>query len=217
MSLPVLTPDELLTTTRAVRKRLDLTRPVERSLIEECLRIAQQAPTASNQEDWHFVVVTDPAIRLHLAQLYRRGADSVLGNPNYSLNRQLRVPERHHTAERVLSSAGYLAEHLHEVPVHVIPCVSGRPEGRELAYQASIFGSILPATWSFMLAARARGLGTCWTTLHLLAEEEAGQALGIPFETVAQVGLIPVAHYTGSQFAMAEREPLETLVHWQRW
>jgi nitroreductase len=213
----VLTPDELLTTTRAVRKRLDLTRPVERPLIEECLRIAQQAPTASNQEGWHFVVVTDPTIRLQLAKLYRRGADLVLRNPDYSLNRQLRDAEQHDAAERVLSSANYLAEHLHEVPVHVIPCVSGRPESRELAYQASIFGSILPAAWSFMLAARARGLGTCWTTLHLLAEAEADKELDIPFETVAQVGLIPVAHYRGSQFGMAERKPLENVVHWQRW
>jgi len=95
--------------------------------------------------------------------------------------------------------------------------VSGRPEGRELAYQASIFGSILPATWSFMLAARARGLGTCWTTLHLLAEEEAAHMLGIPFASVAQVALIPVAYYTGSEFGMAERDPIEPRVHWQRW
>jgi nitroreductase len=107
----VLTPDELLTTTRAVRKRLDLTRPVERPLIEECLRIAQQAPTASNQEAWHFVIVTDPGIRLRLAQMYRRGAEFVLSNPNYSLNRQLRNAEQHDTAERVLSSANYLADH----------------------------------------------------------------------------------------------------------
>jgi len=217
MHAPVLTPDELLTTTRAVRKRLDLTRPVERPLIEECLRIAQQAPTASNEEDWHFVVVTDPAIRLRLAPLYRRGADTILGNPNYSLNRQLRDPERHDVAERVVSSAVYLAEHLHEVPVHVIPCVRGRPDCRVLAYDASTFGSILPATWSFMLAARARGLGTCWTTLHLLAEEEAADVLGIPFDSVAQVALIPVAYYTGSRFGMAERDSLETRVHWQRW
>jgi nitroreductase len=217
MSLLMLTADELLTTTRAVRKRLDLARPVDRALIEECLRIAQQAPTASNQEDWHFVVVTEPAIRLELAHLYRRGAEAVLGNPNYSLNRQLRDPQRHDVAERVLSSAGYLAEHLHEVPVHVIPCVRGRPDGRQLAYQASIFGSILPATWSFMLAARARGLGTCWTTLHLLAEDEAARVLGIPFDEVAQVALIPVAHYTGSQFGVADRDPLEARVHWQNW
>jgi nitroreductase len=213
----MLTPDELLMTTRAVRKRLDLTRPVERTLIDECLRIAQQAPTASNQEDWHFVVVTEPAIRLQLAELYRRGAEAILSNPNYSLNRQLRDPQRHEAAERVLSSAGYLAEHLHDVPVHVIPCVRPRPEGLPLAYQASIFGSILPATWSFMLAARARGLGTCWTTLHLLAEEEAARLLGIPFEEVAQVALIPVAHYTGSQFGVAKRDPLEARVHWQNW
>jgi nitroreductase len=116
----VLTPDELLTTTRSVRKRLDLTRPVGREVIEACLRVAQQAPTASNEQTWHFLVVTDPAIRLKLAELYRRGAEAYFASPNTPLMRQIQDPTRQTTGERVRSSAMYLADHLHEVPVHVI-------------------------------------------------------------------------------------------------
>jgi nitroreductase len=217
MATPVLTPDELLTTTRAVRKRLDLSRTVDRTLIDECLRIAQQAPTALNEEIWHFVVVTDPSVRVQLAQLYRRGYTTTIANPSYSLNRQMQEQPRRNSAQRVLDSAAYLAEHLHEVPVHLIPCVGRRPESLPLVFQATIYGSVLQATWSFMLAARARGLGTCWTTLHLLAEREAADVLGIPFETVAQVGLIPVAHYKGTHFAAAKRDPLRSRVHWDTW
>jgi nitroreductase len=217
-SAALLTPDELLTTTRAVRKRLDFTRPVERAVLEECLRIAQQAPTASNEQAWHFVVVTDVERRVRLAELYRSGADAYLSNPNASLNRQLRDPALSNTAGRVRSSAAYLADHLHEVPVHVIPCIAVRPERlANQAFQASAYGSILPAAWSFMLAARARGLGTCWTTLHLLAEEEAAGVLGIPFDKVAQVGLIPVAYTLGDTFAPAPRQALESVVHWEQW
>jgi nitroreductase len=213
----VLSPDELLTTTRSVRKRLDLSRPVERELLEACLQIALQAPTGSNDQNWHFLVVTDPQTKLGLAELYRRAADRYLNNPNAAINRHLRDDARHATAERVKSSAEYLAEHLHEVPVFVIPCIAVRPETLPLGPQASVYGSILPATWSFMLAARARGLGTCWTTLHLVFEQEAAALLGIPHDQVAQVGLIPVAHTLGDDFKPGPRLPLEFVLHWERW
>ncbi len=208
-----LTPDELLTTTRAVRKRLDLTRPVEREVIEACLRIAQQAPTGSNRQDWHFVVVTDAAKRAGLADLYRRryyayrtAAPTTYDDPN-----------RQVAQNRVRSSADYLAEHLHEVPVHVIPCLARRTDGLPVTGQAGAWGSVAPATWSFMLAARARGLGTAWTTLHLPHEREAAELLGIPYDRVMQTALIPVAYTLGTDFKPARREPLETIVHWEGW
>jgi nitroreductase len=200
-----------------VRKRLDLTRPVERGLLEQCVRIAQQAPTASNDQNWHFVIVTDPQIKLGLAELYRRSAQRYLSNPEAPLNRQLRDQTRKTTAERVQTSAVYLAERLHEVPVHVIPCIAARPETLPFAPQASVYGSILQAAWSFMLAARARGLGTCWTTLHLVYEKEAASLLGIPQERIAQVGLIPVAHTIGDDFKPGSRAPLESVLHWETW
>ena len=208
--MPELTPDELLSTTRAVRKRLDLERPVEREVLEECLRLAQQAPTGSYAQDWHFVVVTDPELRVGLADLWRRGGERYLarvGDP-------AEIPGM---MGRVLGGVFHLLDHLHEVPVHVIPCIEGRTDGKGVFGQASRWGSIIPATWSFMLAARARGLGTVWTTFHLAHEQEAAALLGIPYEEVMQAALIPVAYTLGTDFKPAKRAPLETIVHWDRW
>lgn len=202
-----LTPDELLSTTRAVRKRLDLTRPVEREVLEDCLRLAQQAPTASYSQNWHFVVVTDPEKRAALADLWRSVAGPYLE----------RRPAENSQFVRIGEAVRHLAEHLHEVPVHVIPCVHGRTEDKPVAWQASIFGSIVPATWSFMLAARSRGLGSVLTTFHLMHEREAAEILGIPYEQVMQIALLPVAYTIGTEFRPGRRKPLETMVHWDRW
>ena len=165
-----LTPDELLSTTRAVRKRLDLARPVEREVLEECLALAQQAPTAGYSQNWHFVVVTDPAKRSAIADLWRQVAYPYLE----------RGGAREGQGARIAEAVVHLAEHLQDVPVHVIPCVRGRCEGKPNALVASMFGSIIPAAWSFMLAARSRGLGTVWTTFHLMHEEAVAGLLGHP-------------------------------------
>jgi nitroreductase len=212
-----LTPDELLATTRSVRLRLDLTRPVERALIEECIALAMQAPTGGNQQGWSFVVVTDPEKRRALGQLYKQGWDVYIQevSARAAADAGRAMPSR--DVLRVYRSAQYLADHMGEVPVHVIPCVSGRTEGASIAEQASVWGSILPATWSFMLAARARGLGTCWTTLHLPHEREAAALLGIPYDEIMQAALIPVAHTIGDEFRPGPRRPLAGVVHWERW
>ena len=202
-----LTPDELLSTTRAVRKRLDLERPVEREVLEECLNLAQQAPTASYSQNWHFVVVTDAAKRAALGELWRQVAYPYLA----------RGGERSGQLARIGDAVVHLAEHIHEVPVHVIPCVPGRYEGKSNPLVASMFGSIIPAAWSFMLAARSRGLGTVWTTFHLMHEERAAEILGIPYDEVTQVALIPVAYTKGTDFKPGKRKPLETMVHWDAW
>jgi len=202
-----LTPDELLSTTRAVRRRLDLARPVEREVLEECLSLAQQAPTASYSQNWHFVVVTEESRRAALAELWRDVAYPYLE----------RRPATSEQLVRIGEAVRHLAEHLHEVPVHVIPCVGARSEDKPVAWQASIFGSILPAAWSFMLAARSRGLGSVWTTFHLGHEREAAEILGIPYEEVMQVALIPVAYTIGTDFKPGRRNPLDTMVHWDGW
>jgi nitroreductase len=213
MSVLPLTPDEVLSTTRSVRRRLDLSRPVEREVLEECLKLAQQAPRASNVERRAFVVVTDAEKRRALADLWRRGMERYLR----------RVPEGPADSEprtsQELISAGvrHLGEHLHEVPVHVVPCVMDRLDGKSVLAQSGAWGSIAPATWSFMLAARARGLGTVWTTFHLMYEREAAEILNIPYEQVTQTALVPVAYSLGIEFKPAAREPLETFVHWNGW
>ena len=210
-----LTPDELLTTTRSVRKRLELARPVERGVIEECLRIAVQAPTGSNRQNWHWIVVDDPDTRKALADLYGPNFDAYASTPTPQFSEGDTRAER---ADAVKSSATYLREHLHEVPVHVIPCMWGRvPDGAPGFVHASAWGSLLPAVWSFMLAARTRGLGTVWTTLHLPNEREAAEILGIPFDQVQQAGLVPVAYTKGTDFKPAPRQPLDTVLHWNTW
>jgi len=210
-----LTPDDLLTTTRAVRRRLDLGRPVEREVIEECVGIAQQAPNGSNLQRWHFVVVTDAEKRVALAELYGKGAEAYFVNPPAPYGGM--NPSNEEGTYRLRKSALYLVEHLHEVPVHVIPCISGRTDGLPGSRQASTWASILPATWSFMLALRARGLGSAFTTFHLAHEEEAARLLGIPYDDVMQAGLVPVAYTKGSGFKPAPREPLSSMMHWNRW
>jgi nitroreductase len=209
-----LTSDELLSTTRCVRRRLDLTRAVEREVLEECLRLAQQAPTASYREDWHFVVVTDPEQRKSLADLWRRGGRTYLGDVDPAAVESLDLPP---DRRRLLDSVLHLFEHLHEVPVHVIPCVEGRTDGRPGPAQAGRWSTIAPATWSFMLAARSRGLGTCWTSFHLYHEREAAEILGIPYDEIMQIALVPVAYTLGTDFKPARRKPLDTMVHWDRW
>jgi nitroreductase len=217
-SVPDLSPDELLATTRTVRRRLDTSRPVERELIEECLRLAQQAPSGGNRQGAAFVVVTDAERRRRLGELYRRGWDrylkeGILGEPPS----RPADPAKRRQAARIGRSASYLAEHLAEVPVHVVACHAGRTEGRPQIVQASAFGSVLPAVWSFMLAARARGLGTAWTTMHLFHEREAAELLRIPYEEVSQVALIPLAHVVGEGFRPGPREPLESFARWEGW
>jgi len=213
-----LTPDALLSTTRSVRKRLDLSRPVEPEVIRECLELAVQAPTGSNSQGWHFVVITDAEKRKAIGDIYRRG---------YNLYRQQmdagkQVVQRSSqiagsTLEKVRSSSQYLADHMGEVSVLMIPCIYGRVEGLPTLAQAGTWGSILPATWNFMLAARERGLGTTWTTLHLTFEQEAAEVLGIPYAKITQAALIPVAYTLGTDFKPAPRIPLESVLHWDQW
>jgi nitroreductase len=210
------TVDHLLTTTRSVRKRLDLKKPVDPAVVAKCIEIALQAPTGSNSQSWHFVVVTDADKRARLAALYKRGFEIYASTPN-AFRPEL-PPEDPRTKQlpRIVDSATYLAQHLHEVPVHVVACVEGRVENAGPLAQASVYGSILPAVWSLMLALRSRGLASAWTTLHIMYEREAAEILGIP-ETVTQAALLPVAHYTGSDFKPAKRLPARDVVHWERW
>lgn len=200
--------DRLLTTTRAVRKRLDLDREVEPSVILECLRIAVQAPTGSNAQGWRWVVVTDPEKRSALARLYKEGGAGYLkAAASNVMDAQTR---------RVYESALYLTEILDRVPVHVIPCVQGRADNAPNILSASMYASIIPAAWSFMLALRSRGLGSSWTSLHLFKEQEAAELLGIPAD-VTQVALIPVAYTKGADFKPAHRSPVERITYWDSW
>jgi nitroreductase len=217
-----LSSDELLSTTRAVRKRLDFDRPVSDEVIKECMEIAVQAPTGSNAQGWQFVFITDADKRAKIGELYQQA---------FSLYREMPIaihklhmdsgnaslPE---SQTRSASSADYLADNMGRAPALMIPCIAGRtdsPEASNIIAQTGTLGSIIPAAWNFMLAARARGIGTAWTTLHLMHEKEIADLIGIPYDDYMQVALIPIAYTKGTNFKPAYRPPVETVMHFNEW
>jgi len=211
-------PDELLTTTRAVRRRLDMSRPVPDDLVRECIEIAMQSPSGSNHMSMEFVVVRDSEKRRALGDLYRQCYEVYRGLPGV----YIRTIDKGDAAsnaqqQRSADSADYLGEHMGDAPVLVIACVRGRTDGMPAMVTSSRMGNVLPAMWSFMLAARARGLGTCWTTVHLFMEQQAAELLGIPFDEVQQVCMSPVAFTAGTDFKPADRPPADSIIHWDGW
>jgi nitroreductase len=210
-----LAPAELLTTTRSVRKRLDLARPVDRAIVEDCLRIGFQAPNGSNLQLYDWVLVDRPDVRAAMAAIYRGGLAEHLALSAASTDPSP-YPDTD-AQKRISDSVSHLVEHLHEVPILVIPTVSGRMQDASIFEQASRWGSILPAVWNFMLALRTRGLGSAWTTLHLHREKEMAELLDIPYDEVTQAGLFPVAYTLGTTFKPANRSLSEQHVHWNHW
>ena len=207
-----LSVDELLKTTRAVRKRLDFDRPVPDQVLRECVEYAIQAPTGSNVQGWHFVLVTERDKIEKIAAIYKKAFDWYRDSPVYAGRVVEGISEERDAQQaRVADSADYLAENMHRSPALFIPCMEGRNA------TAGAAGSIVPAAWSFMLAAREQGLGTCWTTLHLMHEEEAADVLGIPFDEVQQWALSPVAYTAGTDFKPATRPDVETVISWNSW
>jgi len=206
----------VLTTTRSVRKRIDFEKPVPRELLLECLEVAVQAPTGGNTQGWAWVMVTDAEKKRVIGELYNKSWTA------YSKSRGRLYAEddpRLEQLPRIVSSSQYLADRMHEVPVMVIPCLEGRVDGPGLGNQilAGFYGSILPAAWSFMLAARDRGVVGSWTTLHLKYEREVADLLGIPYEKYTQAALLALGFSTGGEFKPAQRLPLDSIVHWDKW
>jgi nitroreductase len=212
LNLPV---DEVLTTTRSVRKRLDFDKPVPHEVLMECLELALQAPTGSNSQGWQWVFVEDAEKKKAIGDIYLANARAYLSSPSAE------YPEGDTRGERmglVRDSATYLAERMHEAPVLLIPCLEGRADQSPLG-GVSFWASLFPAVWSFCLALRSRGLGSCWTTLHLLGdgEQQAAEVLGIPYDKYSQGGLFPIAFTKGTDFRPAKRLPAENLTHWNTW
>ena len=217
-----LSNDELLSTTRAVRKRLDFDRPLSMDVVKECMELAVQAPTGSNSQSWQFVFVTDSEKRAKIGELYRQAFSLYKEMPMaiHKLHSESGDKDLTDSQERSASSADYLGENMGKVPVMMIPCIAGRTdntEGNNVLAQSALFGSIIPAAWSFMLAARARGIGTAWTTLHLMHEREIAELIGIPYDEFMQIALIPLAYTKGTSFKPAYRPDVENIMHVDKW
>lgn len=211
-----LSVDELLTTTRSVRKRLDFDKPVSHEVLMECLELALQAPTGSNAQGWQWVFVEDAGKKKAIADIYLANARDYLSLP------AAEYPEgdtRGERMDKVKDSALYLAEHMHEAPVLLIPCLEGKADKAPLGLSASFWASLFPAAWSFCLALRSRGLGTCWTTLHLLndGDKRVAEVLGIPHDEYTQGALFPIAYTKGTDFRPAKRLPADQVTHWDTW
>ncbi len=214
-----LTPDQLLSTTRAVRKRLDFEKPVPDDVIRDCVRLAMQSPSGSNNMTMQFVVIRDEAKRAAIADIYRSCFaiyETLDGVYVGSIKKETEAEQAQQ--DRVTDSAKYLAETMQHVPALVLACTTGgRLDGAPSIMSASILGNVIPAMWSFMLAARARGLGTSWTTMSLMMEQAVADVVGIPFDEVQQVCLSPLAYTKGIDFKPAARPEPDTIIHWDTW
>lgn len=210
MSKLGLSADEVLTTTRSVRKRLDFDRPVSRDVITECIEIAHQSPSGSNSMRWRWLIIDDQNGKDFLAEIYRTRF--------YAYATESGKPVSEQANSAVQESGAYLADNMARVPALVIPLLADRmTESTPVSRQASRWGSILPGVWSFMLALRERGLGSCWTTLHLADERLVAERFNVPFEQFTQAGLFPVAYTIGTDFKLAKRPPAETFIRWNEW
>jgi nitroreductase len=203
--------DRLLMTTKQVRRRLDLNRPVETDIVLDCIDVASRAPIGGNMQVNRWLIVDDPDIRLALADLYRKFGTAYLE----AGRTQLAATGNDPTATRVVESSIYLLDHLHEVPMMIIPIRQGRPD-ETIFGQATFWGSVVPGVWSLQLALRSRGIGSAWTTLHLYQENEAAELLGIP-DTVTQIALLPTAYFTGDTFQPSKRRPAREITYLNRW
>lgn len=212
-----LSADEVLTTTRSVRKRLDFDQSVDRGEVEHCLEIALQAPTGSNKQGWHFVIVEDDDKKQGLADIYARNFQKYAAMA--ASNEYEPGDPRYEQKDKVTASAVHLAENFHRSPLMLIPCIEAQLDRAPAFQAASAWGSLLPAVWSFMLALRERGIGSAWTTIHLMdgGDVEAAELLGIPHDQVTQAGLFPIAHTVGTDFKLANRLPLDDVMHWDGW
>jgi nitroreductase len=212
-----MTTDTLLSTTRSVRKRLDLSRDVPLGLVRECLEIALQAPTSANRQHWSFIAIVDAEQRRKIAEIYKHQWNWLASTPYSVGGRFADDPIRAPQQARAADSGAYLADHLAEVPVLVLPCIEVEGDGQITpSNQADTWGSIMPAAWSYMLAARTRGLGTAWTSLSTSAEPDIRAVIGYP-DSVYHAALIPTAYYTGETFKPGKRQPLDDVLHLDSW
>ena len=215
MNIDVAVADHLLTTTRGIRRRMDFARPVDISIIDKCIEVAIQAPVGDPDMGAHFIVITEPELRRSISELYCKALGPYCDEFEAAELESTDASE-HDRIRKVYSTYRWHGENLYRAPVLIIVAMQGRYENLGVRHQTARYGSILPAAWSLMLALRARGLGSCWTTLHVEYERETAEFLGAP-EDITQAVLMPVGYYTGSDFKPAKRPPASRYIHYNGW
>ena len=213
MQIDLAQADLLLTTARALREDMDLERPVERAVIEACVKLAIQAPAGTTLPTEHFLIVMDPEKKNAIAQLYQKACYPFLERQEAQIsgNDAKDIEKR-----QKLASLRWQADIFHKIPAFVIALKNGRVETTDVLPHASFYGGIFPIAWSFVLALRARGLGACWMSLLISAERETAELLGIP-QDVTQTVLFPVGYYKPNAPAPALRELAREQIHWDTW
>jgi nitroreductase len=209
--------EELLTTTRAVRKRLDFSRPVPRELLRECVAVALQAPSGSNRWPLQFVIVTEEERRSALGDAYRDAFALYRESNGYIGKVDKGDADLNEQQQRTAASAEHLAENFHRAPAIVLACTHGRVDGKPTFRAINLAASVHPGMWSFMLAARLRGLGTCWTSVSLADERRTAEIVGVPHEHVTICAITPVAFTIGATFKPAQRPDPDEVIHWEVW
>jgi len=207
-----LTADEVLTTTRAVRKRLDFDRPVSRAVIEECLRMAFQAPSGANVQSWSWIFIEDPALKREAAAIYLKAQQTHMRLAAAGELKEIAAPPA-----KMIEGVVYLANNIHRAPYLLVPTIGQVYGDKTVFQQTARWASVMPAVWNFMLALRSRGLGSCWTNVHLHHEQEMAELLGIPYEENSQVGMFPIAYTLGTDFKLADRSASLARVGWNSW
>lgn len=202
--MTALTIDEVLTTTRAVRRRMDTSRPVDLDVVLECLQIATYAPAGGNFQRWRWLVVTDADKRAAIGELYREAVNVAMGEPRDK-------PAN----DKIRNDARDFADVLSDVSVLVIAYAFGRQPEDPVAVPG-FYGSVIPAIWNFQLALRSRGLGSVYTSALNRKEAEVAALLGVP-DDVTQVAMIPVGHTIGTEFKPAKRPPVTEVTHFNAW
>ncbi len=198
--------DWALSTTRSVRRRIDWERPIEPEVIEAAIDVATQAPTGVQAESWRFLVLTEPEPKQAVATLYRSAFDRYV-SARTQAQAEVAAPR---------PAQAQLAERLAEMPALILVCAEGAPASDLTALQVGFYGSVLPAAWSLMVALRVRGIGSTWTSLHLLHADETARALGIP-DGVTQTVLLPCGYTKDATLRPANRKPATEVAYWNQW
>ena len=191
--------DEVLSTARSVRRKLDFGRPVEREVLLECIEVAVQAPTGAMGENWRFIVVETPDVKAEIATLYRDVLNEIVATRGIPMKPTLAAH----------------AERMHEMPAMIFVCMEGEPDAN-FSSHVGYYGSILPAAWSLMLALRARNIGTTWTTLLSARQEAVGNILGLP-DNWRQVVMLPVGYTKDAVLRRADRVPAHEITFFNGW